>query len=74
MDRFRHQLRRTSIMFLLMGHTSLGWPKRNLASTRDQGNSCLKIYFIFLLILSWYSDPAPRPLRSARTLRSARED
>jgi len=30
--------------------------KTNLASTRDQGSSCLKIYSIFLLIYSWYSD------------------
>ncbi len=38
--------------------TYITWmAKRNLASTRDQGSSCLKIYFIFLLIYSWYSDP-----------------
>ena len=38
--------------------TYITWTaKTNLASTRDQGKSCLKIYFIFLLIYSWYSDP-----------------
>jgi len=38
--------------------TYITWmAKRNLASMRDQGNSCLKIYSIFLLIYSWYSGP-----------------
>ena len=38
--------------------TYITWmAKSNLAPMRDQGNSCLKIYFIFLLIYSWYSDP-----------------
>jgi len=38
--------------------TYLTWTaKTNLASMRDRGKSCLKIYFIFLLIYSWYSDP-----------------
>ena len=40
------------------GRTYITWmAKTNLAPMRDQGNSCLKIYFIFLLIYSWYSDP-----------------
>jgi hypothetical protein len=45
--------------------TYITWTaKTNLAPMRDRGNSCLKIYFIFLLIYSWYSGPfaLPAPL------------
>ena len=31
--------------------------KTNLAAMRDGGNCYLKIYFILLLIYSWYAEP-----------------
>jgi len=34
---------------------------KNLAQQREQGFPCLKIFFIFLLIVSWYSDPTSPP-------------
>jgi len=36
---------------------------KKLAQQREQGFPCLKIFFIFLLIVSWYSDPASSPPR-----------
>ena len=49
--------------------TYIAWmAKKNLASMRDQGNSCLNIYFIFLLIYSWYSGPLWTPALTSEGL------
>jgi len=47
MDRFRHQLRRTSIMFLLMGHTSLGWLKAISPQCETRGILVSKFILFF---------------------------
>jgi hypothetical protein len=41
--------------------TYLAWRIKNLAQERERGMSCLKIFSILLLILSWYSDPFSDP-------------